>query len=321
MFQGETNAAGGFWDSADEYYGKFVQLNQAWQEDFPAAQARYLFQIRPGAFFAGGTLFHGLQVAEAQRRVAETLPGWQIMSATGMNHDGTHYHYANGYERAGNDLYRLIARDLYGAPAAENMHPPTVDSLYFSSCDSTEITLRLRHANDTYAWTTGWETDFLLEGDPDQKVIAGAIDDATVVLQLSARPGPAFTGLSYTSHPGGPEAPVKNANGIGMLMFYNLPVAACTPLMAAHEHSPLQTAALYPNPATDLLFVRTSSLPDPAACSVAVTDLLGRQVLKPRPATGDLTRIDLRGLPPGLYAVTVWEKGKSVWTGRFLLRD
>lgn len=225
MFQGETNAAGGFWDSANKYYTKFVKLDSFWKQDFPAVQQRYLFQIRPGAYFAGATLLSGLQVAEAQRRIAENMPAWQIMSTTGMNHDGTHYYYANGYERAGYDIYRLVAHDLYGVAETENMHPPVVDSLRFTHCDRREITLHLRHQGDSYNWTPGWESDFYFEGSKDNLVTAGQIAGNTVILSLSDAPGPAFTGLSYTSHPDGDQAPVKNANGIGMLMFYNLPVA------------------------------------------------------------------------------------------------
>ncbi|MBC7773971.1 MAG: T9SS type A sorting domain-containing protein [Phycisphaerae bacterium] len=231
MFQGETNAAGGFWDSADEYYQKFVAMDNAWKQDFPAVQSGYLFQIRPGAYFAGATLITCLQIEEALRRIAETLPEWQIMSTTGMNHDGTHYYYQNGYERAGHDIFRLLAHDLYGAPAVANIYPPTVESLRFSHCNRREIALQLRHENDTYLWTPGWESDFLLEGDAGVSVTSGQVIGNTVFLTLSNPPGPNFTGLSYTSHLEGSDAPVKNANGIGMLTFYNLSVGEYDPIV------------------------------------------------------------------------------------------
>ncbi|MBL7776488.1 MAG: T9SS type A sorting domain-containing protein [Saprospiraceae bacterium] len=224
-FQGETNAGAAFYDSADKYFQKFQLLDNAWRQDFPALENRYLFQIRPGAYWIGATLLTCLQIEEAQRRVAEQLPGWQIMSTTGMNHDSTHYYYPNGYERAANDIFRLVEQDLYGAPAAANSHPPTVDTVYFSHCNRREITLQLRHAADTYTWTNGWESDFRLEGSTATTVVSGQVQGRLVLLQLSAAPGPGFTGLSYTAHPGGSEAPVKNANGIGMLTFYRKPVA------------------------------------------------------------------------------------------------
>lgn len=225
MFQGESNAAGGFWDSADSYYQKFATLDAAWNQDFPGIGNAYLFQIRPGAYWAGATLLTCLQVEEAQRRIAETLPPWQIMSSTGMNHDGTHYYYPNGYERAGHDIFRLLAHDLYGETSTANIHPPTVDSLQFTDCNRREIILYLRHENDSYSWTPGWENDFLLEGSGGDSVTGGQIIGNRVVLSLSGAPGVGFTGLSYTSHIVGGNAPVKNTNGIGMLTFYNLAVS------------------------------------------------------------------------------------------------
>lgn len=231
MFQGETNAAGGFWNSADSYYQKFLRLNEHWEEDFPSLQQRYLFQIRPGAYWAGATLLTCLQIEEAQRRLAEDLPEWQVMSTTGMNHDSTHYFYQNGYERAGADIYRLMAHDLYETSQTLNIYPPTVDSAWFSSCDRQEITLQLRHSKDFYYWTPGWETDFRLEGSPEIGVDSGGVVGNTITLYLSGKPGPDFSGLSYTSHPGGSDAPVKNANGIGMLTFYNFQVGPPLPLL------------------------------------------------------------------------------------------
>ncbi len=230
MFQGETNAGGGYYDSADKYYKKFVALDQAWRRDFPSLSHRYLFQIRPGAYWIGATRETCLQIAEAQRRIAETIPNWQIMSTTGMNHDGTHYYYDNGYKRAGNDLFRLVAHDLYGAPPVANMYPPTVEEAWFPTCDSTRIYLVMRHASDTYFWTPNWEDDFILENSPNAQVIGGEVQGHYIVLHLNQSPGESFRGLSYASHPGGSEAPVKNANGIGMLMFFRFPVKAAPPL-------------------------------------------------------------------------------------------
>jgi hypothetical protein len=229
MFQGETNAAGGFWDSADRYYQKFLTLDDAWAEDFPSLERRYLFQIRPGAYWTGATLLTCLQVAEAQRRVAENTE-WQLMSTTGMNHDSTHYFYQNGYERAGEDIYRLVAADLYGVNPAANIYPPAIDSAWFLRCNRREISLQLRYPADSYHWTPGWETDFRLEGATETGVDSGQIEGARLILHLSSAPGPEFMGLSYTSHPGGSEAPVKNANGIGMATFYHLPVGPPPPL-------------------------------------------------------------------------------------------
>jgi hypothetical protein len=219
FFQGETNALQGYNETVESYKNKYLQLRSYWQSDY-SFEREYLFQIRPGCWDGN---FHIIQ--EAHRRLAEELPQMQIMSSTGMNHDGCHYHYTNGYQRAGNDVYRLLAKDFYDAPTMPDIHPPTVDSAWFSGCDLTQITLRLRHSADSYAWTPGWETDFRLEGASGTEIESGLITGNTVVLTLSEAPEAGFTGLSYVGHTHGDGAPVKNANGIGMLAFYNFPVA------------------------------------------------------------------------------------------------
>nr|WP_230687895.1 T9SS type A sorting domain-containing protein [Hymenobacter ruricola] len=66
-------------------------------------------------------------------------------------------------------------------------------------------------------------------------------------------------------------------------------------------------AELFPNPAHDAATLALDQLP-PGPVAVAVLDALGRAVLRPeaRPAGGALAvALDLRGLPPGVYAVRV----------------
>ncbi len=249
FFQGETNAAGGFWDSAQEYQLKFQSLDAAWEQEFPAIERKYLFQIRPGLYWAGATLNTCLQIAEAHRMIAETNPDWQIMSSTGMNHDSSHYHYQNGYQRAGEDIYRLLATDLYDQPNANDVFPPAPDSAWFANADHTELVLRLRHAGDTYTWTPGWEGDLRLEAQFNTPVTGAHMEGDLLVLTLQDSPHSSFTGLSHTSHPGGSEVAVKNARGIGMLLFYNFPVSpfedvSKTVEVAENKGNPL----VFPNP-------------------------------------------------------------------------
>lgn len=312
MFQGETNAAGGFWDSADEYFQKFVALDDAWFEDFPSLEKKYLFQIRPGAFFAGATLLTCLQIEEAQHRIPELLPDWQIMSSTGMNHDGTHYHYENGYERAGNDIYRLVAQNLYGETFAGNIHPPRVDSAWFSDCTNTQITLQMRHTDDEYFWTPGYEQDFLLEGSANSSVIAGFIQGNQVVLQLTEAPGPNFTGLSNTSHLLEGEAAVENANGIGMLAFYNFPVTACLPSGTNNPEVQMMTnaAKVFPNPCTEYFEV---ILPEKASGALDWNVYDGKGQLFQRISTsGREFRVEVSGWPAGIYQLKTVEGDQAL---------
>jgi len=229
FFQGETNALPGYNETVESYKNKYLQLQAAWQSDF-SFEREYLFQIRPGCWDGNFSV-----IQEAQRQLALEIPQMGIMSSTGMEHDGCHYHYFNGYERAGEDLYRLLARDLYGAPPMPNINPPAVDSAWFSRCDRQEITLRLHNEGDAYFWAPGWETDFRLEGAEGVTVASGQVSGNIAMLSLSETPSLEFSGLSYISHTQGSEAPVKNANGIGLLAFYNFPVAPPEPLIETYS--------------------------------------------------------------------------------------
>ncbi|GJM35767.1 MAG: hypothetical protein DHS20C18_47680 [Saprospiraceae bacterium] len=305
MFQGETNAAGGIWDSAETYYQKFTELDDAWQQDFPSIQQRYLFQIRPGAYFAGATLLTCLQISEAQRRIAEDFPEWQIMSSTGMNHDGTHYYYENGYERAGNDIYRLISHDLYDGLSTLNIYPPTVDSAWFSTDDQKEITLRLHHSADDYFWTPGWEADFRLEGSTDVSIEDGEVAGNTATLVLSAAPGPGFSGLSYTAHPIGSNAPIKNANGIGLLTFYNFPIDPPTvvSLLADPENIAIaETFSVFPNPCQDFLHLHIHKTHSQNS-GWEIYDLQGRLVKELEPHGAKEIQIQVSDWSTGIYLV------------------
>jgi hypothetical protein len=311
FFQGETNAAGGFWDSAESYFIKFQILDAAWEQDFPDIGRRYLFQIRPGAYWAGGSLNSCLQVAEGHRMIAESDPDWQIMSSTGMNHDGTHYHYQNGYRRAGEDVYRLIAMDIYGEPFANDVRPPTPDSAWFANADRTELAVRLRHAGDTYTWAPGWEADFRLEAQVETQVTGVQLQDDLLLLTLAESPHASFTGLSHTSHPEGSEAAVKNANGTGMLIFYNFPVAPFTDVSQTVETlEDVGSPVAYPNPSAGQFQVDWVSQEE-KVFDAAAYDMQGRLVW-----TGTGLRlpfsIDATNWPSGKYMVRlVHEAGWS----------
>jgi hypothetical protein len=270
FFQGETNALPGYNETVNSYKNKYLQLRNHWQSDF-GYEREYLFQIRPGCWDGN---FHIIQ--EAHRQLALEIPDSDIMSSTGMNHDGCHYHYDNGYERAGNDVYRLLAKDFYEASPMPNVHPPTVDSAWFSQCDRREITLQLSHAEDDYSWTPGWETDFRIEGSADVVVQSGVVAGNTVVLSLSAAPGPEFSGLSYVSHTHGDEAPVKNANGIGMLCFYDFPVEDPAPAVDSVSYAicPGESYALPDGMLVDEPGTYTTSVTTPEGClHLVVTEL------------------------------------------------
>ncbi len=120
-----------------------------------------------------------------------------------------------------------MGRDLYGAANSPNIAPPNIDRAYFSNADKSEITLIMRAADDSLIWENGAENDFRLEGS-SVAVTSGAIIDNKIVLTLADNvPQGGATGISYLGHPGaGPW--VTNANGLGLLAFYNVPILVST---------------------------------------------------------------------------------------------
>lgn len=290
FFQGETNALPGYGETVASYKDKYLQLRSHWQADF-SYEREYLFQIRPGCWQGN---FHFIQ--EAQRQLALELPQLEIMSATGMNHDGCHYYFSNGYERAGEDIYRLLEHQLYGAPLLPDAYPPAVDSAWFSDSSYREITLRFRQAGDEYDWQPGWEADFRLEGVSGVAILAGAIEGHTLRLSLSDSISYAsFSGLSYISHASGDEAPVKNANGIGMLAFYDFPVSS---LIVGTQAPSVFTPniRLFPNPATNYV---TVEIPGDNPAGFELYDSQGRLLIT-RSIQGS-ERIALDSLKGSIY--------------------
>lgn len=247
LFQGEANAI--LWNTPLQYTVKFEYLNDQWELDFPGRERNYVFQTRH-CYNLGGTEQTACWVAESQREIADDHADYRVLSSTGLQHDaiGIHYDYFGGYEIAGLDIFRLIAADLYGEALPENSTAPNIDSIYFSNAAHTEITLAMRDGNDGLSWYPGIESDFYFElvaGNIDTLVTGGSIAGNHVVLTLSSAP-PDTARLCYTSHAFGNQCPVKNARGMGMLCFYNLPIDTLTTMETpASESSFLR---IYPNP-------------------------------------------------------------------------
>ncbi len=253
FFQGETDGGIGYFHSTADELAKFDSLRAAWNVDFPGRQKNYLFQIRPGAFWMGATLQSCLAIEEAHRMIPDLYPDFELMSTTGMNHDSTHYYYVHGYERAGEDIFRLVARDFYGAAPLSCITPPNVATAYFSNATKTEVTLEMREPYDALSWFPGWENDFILESSLSVHVVSGSAQGNKVILQLNQAPLPTCTGISHASHAGGAACAVKNQRGIGMVSFYNVSLGG--PGTGAEDPNPFEIKAL-PNPSGGKLWLQ-----------------------------------------------------------------
>jgi hypothetical protein len=214
-FQGESDG-----NAAQAHENGFLALYHDWKTDYPNLEKFYVNQVRAGC---GNP---SLDLRDRQRRFADSHTDIEVMSTNGLDgHDGCHFAYTEGYEKLGENLFRLAARDLYGAASTPNLMPPNIERAYFSNENKSEITLVMRHPDDVLTWDAGAENDFKIEGSA-VTVTSGAIIDNQIVLTLSNNAATA-TGISYLGH-SGPGPWVTNANGIGLLAFYNVPIVIPT---------------------------------------------------------------------------------------------
>lgn len=230
-YQGESDHG----DAAGHLSG-FKALYQDWLEDYGGLELIYVHQIRNVGTLCNS---HDPQLRENQRQMGHdpSLSKVRLMSTTGIDAqaDGCHFPYTDGYEKIGDNLFRLMARDLYGETQRTDVEPPDVDFAYFSDANRGEITIALKNPSDTYSWANGAEEDFDLS-DGSVSVTAGRVEENRIALTLNT-PATSDTALHYFGHPGvNPPASdprqgqwVTNANGVGLLAFYNVPVALDLP--------------------------------------------------------------------------------------------
>jgi hypothetical protein len=217
--QGETDA-----DDGATHETGWLKVYSNWREDFPSVEKVYVCQLHAGC---GPTTRELPDLRDRQRRFADRDSDIEVMSTTAVpqHTDGCHYAYDNGYRVIGESLYRLVQRDLYGVASA-NINPPNPAYAYFSGANTNEVRIELRDTADTLTWDSGAHVDFRLEGSAATPT-NGYATAHTIILQFSQNVG-AATGVSYLGHYG--SAPnVKNANGVGLLAFYNVPVLAADP--------------------------------------------------------------------------------------------
>lgn len=261
-FQGESNAlANGNSLSAAGYAGAFARLHGSWLADFPGVEKVYVFQIRNGC---GSPLDSAAQIKEAQRRL-QALPKVSVMSASAQPHfaDDCHYTFDPGYRQMGENVFRLVNRDLYGVNG-RNVNAP---SLRFAELDASGLTLTLIMDDilDSISWAQGAEADFALAGSTTA-VRQGTCARNTVRLsmQSSAR---GATAISYFGHFKSADPMVTNLNGVGALHFHKFPITppgyrdsvGLTAVLAANGISlPLDSCATF-NPTGRIVALRLAN--------------------------------------------------------------
>lgn len=236
-YQGESDTG----DAAGHLAG-FKALYADWAVDYPNLEQIYVHQIRHTGTFCSG---HDPAVREVQRRLADDpdLPKVRLMSTTAVSPqiEGCHFPYLDGYEKIGDNIFRLIAHDLYGATDLTNVEPPNVDFGYFTNESRNEVALVMRNQADNLVWNNGTEQDFAFSND-GVSATAGRIEQNAegqdqLVLTLNQEIVTGET-IDYLGHPGvnPPDEDtragqwVTNGNGVGLLAFSDIPIAIDIPI-------------------------------------------------------------------------------------------
>jgi hypothetical protein len=217
--QGEANAyADGNALSLSAYKTAFQALMSDWQMDFPSIERIYIFQIRNGCNCPVDSV---LNVKEAQRQFGQ-LPKVSVMSTSAETHfsDNCHFPYTNGYLSFGENMYRLLRRDLYGS-SADNINAPNIK---FAEVVNNGLTFKLimEDIMDSITWVNGAQNDFKFTG-ATSGVTAGVCRGYSALLTLNSS-GNGITGISYVGHQNTPDPMVTNLNGVGALHFRNFPI-------------------------------------------------------------------------------------------------
>ncbi|NUP10240.1 MAG: hypothetical protein HOW73_29675 [Polyangiaceae bacterium] len=211
-YQGESDGA-----DFQAHHDGFLALKDDWAADYGGVQRIYVTQIRAGC---GGDL---IRSQEVQRKLADDFAEITVMSTTGLDaHDGCHYAYEGGYRELGDRYAALLGRDLYGDMPDNDVQPPNPADAKFAA-GGTQIIIAMRNDEAALTVDAGANANFRLEG--SAAVVSGvSFSDGTLVLSLAGDASGA-SGVTYLGHPqAGPW--ILNENGVGLLAFHNLPIAA-----------------------------------------------------------------------------------------------
>ncbi len=243
-FQGETDG----WESPlDAYRSELNQLIDDYTEQFDIEHA-YGIQTRTRS--CGHPEPY---VMEAQRQVAVDRADFTLLASTNVEHDSCHFSYEEGYRLIGDRLADAIGVERFGEDIA-GIYGPQLDSANLTG--ARELTLYYRAEPGAALVATG--NPFVefrvegVEGVPGGTVSprSGYVDDDRIVLGFDAEISTA-QGVSYLSHAGPAPDFVHNANGVGALTFFNVPLGVrlerVTPVEENFAETPSGWEA-FPNP-------------------------------------------------------------------------
>jgi|GEM_PF-1067088 len=232
--QGENEAG----SDAANYDQKFTTLFQQWRTDYNPATRVYVGQINilPDPQERAGEL------RDFQRRSKYLLPNVETIATVGAReYDGVHYG-VGGNQQITEELFRQIARDLYGATDTSQINSPDIRKAYYSPGRDTltlvfDESMRMRWPQDStiYHPPTGTfyqrrMADFLYLNGEANRVSGGWASGNRVYLKLRQATEarqltylPSYFSDFYSGFYNGVH--LTNERGMRAFSFYRFPIA------------------------------------------------------------------------------------------------
>ncbi|WP_461147220.1 sialate O-acetylesterase [Spirosoma pulveris] len=253
--QGEAEAA----NNPDVYARTFPKLYSYWKQDYPGLRKIYHSQIN---ILTDNVINAGV-LRDFQRRSKTIFADNEPIATVGLpGYEGIHYNEAGHYQ-FGLELYRLIARDLYGVVDTIGVGSPNLQKLYYSKPEQDEITLefepvhKMNWPTDTIITGKGYQytkslSDFIYADYPTGEsglVKSVAERGNSLVIKLTKR----ITAKHLTYLPSsyqdnligfyvGPV--IRNKVGMRALSFYQVPIAPALPAAVNLKAVPVDTSAI-----------------------------------------------------------------------------
>ncbi len=234
FYQGESDS-----NNATQHLNGFASLMADWQVDYPAVEKVFVTQLHVGC----STTRELPALRDAQRLLPELYEKVCVNSSNGLtaHTDNCHYPFAGGYETHGLNVFRQVARDLYGAPDGPSIDPPNPHSVEWANPTGTRLRIVLQKPGALLTVDAAALPDFRLNGSP-AVLLSSSVTNTAIELQYDS-PVTGATSLDYLAHIGNAAGWVRNVNGVGLLAFSE-PITSDIPFITVT--SPAATTQLLP---------------------------------------------------------------------------
>ncbi|MCX6878596.1 MAG: hypothetical protein NTW21_32995 [Verrucomicrobia bacterium] len=208
------------------YEQNFLNMSNAWKQDYPNFQRYIIYQVMPKPCSIGPK---GDQLREVQRNLPFLFSKMSILNTLGIaGYEGCHFSAA-GYANIANRMAPVVSRDFYGVVPGAAVTAPNLKRAYFTSAARTAIALEFDQA---MSWSSFSLPNYYVEKVAG-KVTSGSASGNIVTLQLSSAAAANAT-LDYlqdnTWNAGeSVSSLLYGANAIPALTFADVPIGTLSP--------------------------------------------------------------------------------------------